>query len=260
MATLLDLPAELLLQIVSYLRVGSNIPGQYGGICRRLQEFVDSENLRIYSLRSPNYHHFKAIFSLFPHRRRTLKVLTYIIVLPEYNRHWEENEFEARANNKAFLNALVPLFKILNTWGENGSGTHNTESYGFTLVLKAVAKPQFSREVWASERGFGIRSDFRRLTNYPRQTPISLPPGAEKNLSIINCVHSLKVNTPPRGVPIHSSDSELSRNIDLRVLQLLAGRMVGLRQEPPDASGDEPDNSQLEAHLSAQPPVALDFI
>jgi len=294
MTTLLDLPAELLLHILSYLRVGGIIPRQYSGICRHLQEFVDSEYLRIYSLRSLDYHHFKAIFSLFPYRRRTLKVLNYIIVLPEYDRHREENELETWSNNKAFLNALVPLFKILNSWGGSGSDTHSIDgSYGFTLVLKAVAKPRFSRAVWASERDLGRYQvdtpEFRRRlsyshrnsgislvseeafdwpwsssladsaqtpTNFPRLSPVSLPPGAENNLPIIACVRSLKLNTYPSGLSTHSNDSEFSRDVDPRVLQLLAGRMVGLRPESrcgvpdganeitPDAPNDEPDNQQ----------------
>jgi len=293
MATLLDLPAELLLQILSYLRVGGNIPRQYSGVCRHLQQFIDFENLRIFSLRSPKYHHFKAIFSLFPHRRRALKVLNYIIVLPEYDRHLEENELETCANNKAFLNALVPLFKILNTWEANGSDTQGIDdSYGFTLVLNAVAKPRFSRAIWLSERGIGCTPESRRRLNYshrnsgslpvpaqafdwpwespssdsaqtptsfPRPSPVSLPPGAEKKLSIINCVRSLRLNTHPRRPPIRSNDSEFSRDVDLRVVQLLAGRMVGLRLESPgganhtvttsDASDNESEHQQLRAHL-----------
>ncbi|KAF8429085.1 hypothetical protein EV426DRAFT_208053 [Tirmania nivea] len=266
MATLLDLPAELLLQILSYFRVGGNIPRQYSGICRRLQEFIDIEYLRIYSLRSLNYHRFNAIFSLFPHRRRILKVLNYIIVLPEYDRHREEHGLETSANNKAFLNALVPLFKILSAWEGNGSDTHDIdESYGFTLILKAVAKPRFSRAVWGFERGIrcyqgdipesrhrlsyshrnsasppiseqafdwprdsSLSDSNRTPRSFPRLSSISLPPGTEKNLSVINCVRSLKLDTYPSEPLIYSNDSEFSRDIDPRVLQLLASRMVGL--------------------------------
>ena len=300
MATLFDLPAELLLQILSYLRVDGYIPRKYSGICRHLLELIDSEDLRIYSLRSPDYHHFKATFSLFPHRRRALKVLDYIIVLPEYDRHMEENELETLTNNKAFLNALVPLFKILKTWEANGSNTPDIdETYGFTLVLRAVAKPRFSRAAWASERGMGRYQvdppEFRRQpshshrnsgsppiseqasdpslsdsvqtpTNFPRPSPVSLPPGTENNLPTINCVRSLRLNT--YGPPIHSNDSEFSRDVDLRVLQLLAGRMIGLRQDSRDganqttshASDDESDSRLSETHLLAHAPAVLDFI
>ncbi|RPB20535.1 hypothetical protein L211DRAFT_870604 [Terfezia boudieri ATCC MYA-4762] len=272
MPTLLDLPAELLLQILSYLRVGGNIPRQYSRICRHLQQFVDAENLRIFSLRSPDYHHFKAIFSYFPHRRRTLKVLNYIIVLPEYDRHREESELETCANDKAFLNALVPLFKILSTWEEKDGDNHDIDdSYRFTLVLNAVAKPRFSRAVWLSEREMGhsqvgTLESRRRLSynhrnsgalpdsplsdnvhtprSFPRQSPVSLPPGAEANLSTINCVRCLRLNTH---TSIDSNDSEFSRDVDLRVLPLLEARMIGLRPEgantmTPDAPDIESDN------------------
>ena len=110
------LPPELFDLVLSFVPIVDLV--KYVTVSLAWQYAIEPETFKSPRVKSTELEYFDRVYTP-SHRRATLGSLIYDIKLPEYPA-WKCTKFEREedqaANNEAFTNAIVGLFKILSDW------------------------------------------------------------------------------------------------------------------------------------------------
>lgn len=176
-----QLPQELISHIATFLereddqshvpllfrrREPSKLP-PYATISRKWQYAIERLTFPEIWLKSTEMDYFSE--TMLAHRRRSLAVLQYEIVLPTYGEARcakFETDDEKRLNNECFTDAIHALFRVMKSWeGTEGPETlHHTQA--ICLNLYAPYSPmdgirrgpeKYKKDKWSS--GIGERDD-----------------------------------------------------------------------------------------------------
>ncbi|KAF8464277.1 hypothetical protein BDZ91DRAFT_783710 [Kalaharituber pfeilii] len=119
---ILSLPPELLSMIISHLRarelphLGYERVAPYAAVCRQWQPIVERFSFReVKKMPSTDLDKFADVFR-YQHRRDALRVLSMVIILPDYSK--QARRRLGAANNQALTDAVRRLFEILAAWDE----------------------------------------------------------------------------------------------------------------------------------------------
>ncbi|KAJ9665669.1 hypothetical protein H2201_004153 [Coniosporium apollinis] len=138
------LSTELLAAIISYLEPPDLINSLT--VSRQWQFTVERHTFRSPHVRSSELDRFATVFSA-SNRAGALVKLNFHIVLPAYSDDRcakFENEKEKKANNEAFTDALIGLFKIFHSW-ENSNAVR-TRPFALNFGAYSPSDPGFREE------------------------------------------------------------------------------------------------------------------
>ncbi|KAF2453147.1 hypothetical protein BDY21DRAFT_142017 [Lineolata rhizophorae] len=115
------LPLEAICLIVENIDIPAEEYLKYATVSRKFQYAVETITFKNIVLQSNRIEYWAQAFQKFPHRRRFVRSIFYIVMLPLYRRQDEqrmETSDNQQANNKAFTESFAGLVDMLHSWEE----------------------------------------------------------------------------------------------------------------------------------------------